>query len=169
MLQLCEDAREYGFRHFFYGGAEGVADKLAERLTGLFPGLQVAGTYCPPFRKLSEDEQDDVAAKINATQPDIVWVGLGAPKQEKWMAEQVRRIKAPAMIGVGAAFDFHSGNVQWAPRFVRRCGIVWAYRLAVEPRRMWRRRPQPPRHSRDAPRRRRRAGGRTRVEGCRRL
>src|SRR4051812_7537177 len=102
MLQLCNDARPLGFRHFFYGGAEGIADKLVACLTAQFPGLQVAGTCCPPFRKLSEDEQDDVAAKINATRPDIVWVGLGAPKQEKWMSEQLRRIHAPAMIGVGA-------------------------------------------------------------------
>jgi N-acetylglucosaminyldiphosphoundecaprenol N-acetyl-beta-D-mannosaminyltransferase len=139
MLQICDEARPRGYRHFFYGGADGIADKLARTLVDQYPGLHIAGTYCPPFRALDDVEQDEIAAKINATHPDIVWVGLGAPKQEKWMAAQLRRIKAPAMIGVGAAFDFHSGNIKWAPRFVRRCGIEWAYRLVVEPRRMWRR------------------------------
>lgn len=139
MLKLCDWGRENGYRHFFYGGAEGVADKLAERLSGEYPGLNVVGIYCPPFRHLSDEEDRLMVEKINSARPDIVWVGLGAPKQEKWMAEHVGRIKATAMIGVGAAFDFHSGNVKWAPALIRRFGLEWAYRLIQEPRRLWRR------------------------------
>ena len=139
MLKLCDWGREKGLRHFFYGGAEGVADKLASRLTEMYPGMEVAGTYCPPFRTLSEDEDQDIVDMINATNADIIWVGLGAPKQEKWMADHVGRLKATAMVGVGAAFDFHSGNVKWAPGIIRKLGLEWAWRLVENPKRMWRR------------------------------
>lgn len=131
--------REKGYRHFFYGGAPGVAETLVEKLSREYPGLQIAGSYSPPYRPLSEQEDAKVVAMINAARPDIVWVGLGATKQEKWMAEHVRRIEATAMIGVGAAFDFHSANVKWAPAWIQKSGLEWAYRLAKEPRRMWRR------------------------------
>lgn len=139
MVKLCDWGREKDYRHFFYGGAEGVADVLVDRLAQDYPGLRVAGTYCPPFRPLSEKEDRDIVDHINAAEPDIVWVGLGAPGQEKWMAKHLGRIRATAMIGVGAAFDFHSGNVKWAPAWIRKIGIEWAYRLALEPKRMWRR------------------------------
>lgn len=139
MLKLCDWGREEGYRHFFYGGKEGVAERLKERLCQVYPDLQVVGTYCPPFRQLSEQEDQEIVRAINATHPDIVWVGLGAPKQEKWMAEHLGRINATAMIGVGAAFDFHSGRAKWAPAWMRRLGLEWAYRLAQNPRRMWRR------------------------------
>lgn len=139
MLKLCDRGREYGMRHFFYGGASGVAEILAERLTARFPGLAVAGTCCPPFRALSPEEDTEIVRQINEARADIVWVGLGSPKQEKWMADHVGRIDAPAMIGVGAAFDFHSGQVKWAPAWMRKMGIEWAYRLGTEPGRMWRR------------------------------
>ena len=139
MLELCDQGRKLGYRHFFHGGGEGIAERLAERLCQRFPGLQVAGTSCPPFRKLSDAEDAAIVDQINATKPDIIWVGLGAPKQEKWMAAHAGRIDATAMIGVGAAFDFHSGNIAWAPRWVRRAGMEWAWRLLLNPRRMWRR------------------------------
>ncbi len=139
MLELCDIGREFGFRHFFYGGQEGVADRLAERLSQEFPGLDVAGTYCPPFRQLSEQEDDDIVEMINQSQPDVLWVGLGAPKQEKWMLAHRDRLSCAAVAGVGAAFDFHSGNVAWAPSFVRKFGLEWIHRLALNPRRMWRR------------------------------
>jgi len=139
MLEICDWGRERGYRHFFYGGKEGVANTLAERLCQQFPGLEVAGTYSPPFRTLTQEEDEAAVRMINATRPDVVWVGLGAPKQEKWMAAHVGRIEAAAMIGVGAAFDFHSGNVKWAPAWVRRIGMEWSWRLAHEPRRLWRR------------------------------
>ena len=139
MLKLCDWCRAARFRHFFYGGASGVAEALAERLTAQFPGLEVAGTCCPPFRDLSPAEDAEIVQRINEARPDIVWVGLGSPKQEKWMLQHLGRMQATAMIGVGAAFDFHSGNVKWTPAWTRRLGLEWAYRLTQNPRRMWRR------------------------------
>jgi N-acetylglucosaminyldiphosphoundecaprenol N-acetyl-beta-D-mannosaminyltransferase len=139
MLSLSDLGRRHGFRHYFYGAAEGVAQNLSERLRKKFTGLEVTGTYSPPFRALSEKEDLAIIEQINESCPDIVWIGLGAPKQEKWMADHLGKIKATAMIGVGAAFDVHSENVQWAPPWIRKLGIEWAYRLALEPRRMWRR------------------------------
>ena len=139
MLEICDRGRELNFRHFFLGGAQGIPEKLAHRLQSRFPGLHVCGTLSPPFRHLSDDEDNQLVRYINSTKPDILWIGLGAPKQEIWMANHFGRIHAPVMIGVGAAFDFHSGNLSWAPGWVRRFGIEWAYRLLREPRRMWRR------------------------------
>lgn len=139
MLDMCERGRERNLRHFFYGGAPGVAEELARRMTAQYPGMIVAGTCCPPFRELSAAEDQKIIDRLNATEPDVVWIGLGAPKQEKWMRDHAGRVQAAAMIGVGAAFDFHSGNVKWAPWIVRKCGVEWAYRLMMEPRRMWRR------------------------------
>jgi len=139
MLSLCDWGRAEGYRHFFYGGAKGMADELAKRFCRIYPDLQVAGTYCPPFRSLTKEEDKDIVEKINYTDPDIIWVGLGSPKQEKWMADHLGKIQATAMIGVGAAFDFHSGNAKWAPNWIRRLGLEWAYRLSKEPKRMWRR------------------------------
>ncbi len=139
MLRLCDWGRAERLRHFFYGGAPGVADAMAGRLTQSYPGLDVVGTYCPPFRRLSPGEDADILEYINGAKPDIVWVGLGSPKQEKWMMVHQGKINAAALIGVGAAFDFHSGRVKWAPKWVRDLGLEWAYRLAAEPQRMWRR------------------------------
>lgn len=139
MLKLCDWGREHGYRHYFYGGDDGVAEKLREKLCRRYPGLQVVGTCSPPFRPISHQEDREIVEQINSTEPDIVWVGLGAPKQEKWMANHLGCIRAVALIGVGAAFDFHSENVKWAPIWLRRLGLEWAYRLAREPKRMWRR------------------------------
>jgi len=138
MLYVCDVGRRYGYRHFFYGGGQDVAERLSKRLQDLYPGLQVVGTYCPPFRAVA-DEDTEIVNRINAAEPDILWVGLGAPKQEQWMAMHMGRIQATAMIGVGAAFDFHSGNVKWSPAWIRKLGLEWAYRMAQNPRRMWRR------------------------------
>jgi N-acetylglucosaminyldiphosphoundecaprenol N-acetyl-beta-D-mannosaminyltransferase len=139
MLKMCDWGRKKNYRHFFYGGQNGVANKLVEKLMHLYPGLLIAGTYCPPFRKLSAPEDNHIIKIINDANPDIVWVGLGAPKQEKWMAQHLGLINATAMIGVGAAFDFHSGNVKWAPNWVRSTGLEWAYRLMQNPKRLWKR------------------------------
>jgi len=139
MLNCCDWGRRFGFRHFFYGGKPGVAEKLAERLSSRFAGLQVAGSLCPPFRKLTDEEDAEIVERMNAARATIVWVGLGAPKQEKWMAGHLGRVQAAAMIGVGAAFDFHAGTARWAPRWMRMLGLEWLYRLYCAPRRMWRR------------------------------
>jgi N-acetylglucosaminyldiphosphoundecaprenol N-acetyl-beta-D-mannosaminyltransferase len=139
MLALCTHSVPQGYRHHFYGGADGVAQELARALIKRFPGLQVAGASTPPFRPLTDAEDERVVAEINATRPDIVWVGLGAPKQEYWMAAHVGRVTAPVLIGVGAAFDFHTGRKKQAPRWMQRNGLEWLYRLASEPRRLWKR------------------------------
>jgi N-acetylglucosaminyldiphosphoundecaprenol N-acetyl-beta-D-mannosaminyltransferase len=139
MLALCDRGRRLGYRHYFYGGAEGTPELLAERLAARFPGMEVAGTYSPPFRPLTPQEDLEVCERINAAAPDFVWVGLGSPKQDYWVAEHRGRIRARALLAVGAAFDFHSGLVEEAPAWMRRTGLQWAHRLAQEPRRLWRR------------------------------
>lgn len=139
MLALSEHSISKGYRHFFYGGAEGVPERLANVLQKRFPGLQVAGTYSPPFRPLTREEDEQIVQMINTADPDIVWVGLGSPKQEYWMAEHRPRLRAPVLIGVGAAFDFLSGRKPQAPRWMQRAGLEWLFRLLTEPRRLWRR------------------------------
>jgi len=139
MLALCERSPSKGYRHFFYGGAEGVPERLARSLHERFPGLIVAGTYSPPFRALTQEEERAIAAQIDAAKPDIVWVGLSTPKQERWMAVNRERLVAPVLIGVGAAFDFHAGLKSQAPRWMQHSGLEWLFRLVTEPRRLWRR------------------------------
>ena len=139
MLACCERSERTGYRHFFYGGAEGVPELLAERLRRRFPRLTVAGTCSPPFRALSAEEDAELVRRINDGAPDIVWVGLSTPKQEKWMYDHLGRIRAPVLIGVGAAFDFHAGLKKQAPLWMQHSGLEWFYRLSTEPRRLWRR------------------------------
>jgi N-acetylglucosaminyldiphosphoundecaprenol N-acetyl-beta-D-mannosaminyltransferase len=139
MLECCRESRARGFRHYFYGGGEGVADRLAARLEARFPGLRVVGTCTPPFRNLTTNEDAETVARINAAGPDIIWVGLSTPKQERWMHAHVGRLHAPVLIGVGAAFDFHAGLKRQAPRWMQRSGLEWSFRLLSEPRRLWRR------------------------------
>jgi N-acetylglucosaminyldiphosphoundecaprenol N-acetyl-beta-D-mannosaminyltransferase len=139
MLALCERSIATGYRHFFYGGGEHVAERLVQRLERRFPGLAVAGMHTPPFRTLSPGEDDEIVQQINETKPDIVWVGLGTPKQEHWIAQHVHRLTASALIGVGAAFDFHAGVKAQAPRWMQRNGLEWLFRMASEPRRLGRR------------------------------
>lgn len=139
MLQLCEMGVGRGWRHYFYGGAEGVAQGLAQILQRRFPGLRVAGTHAPPFRLLTEEEQLRDLEQINAAHAHIVWVGLGCPKQEIWMRENAARLKDVVVIGVGAAFDFHGGRIPRAPSWMRRNGLEWLHRLSCEPARLWRR------------------------------
>ncbi|HET8776835.1 MAG TPA: WecB/TagA/CpsF family glycosyltransferase [Candidatus Limnocylindria bacterium] len=125
-----------GRRHYFYGGGPGVSDALAARLTARFPGLQVAGTMSPPFRDLSPAEDRRIVDEINAAGPDYVWVGLGAPKQDLWVASHRPMLDAPALLAVGAAFDFHAGTRRRAPRWMQGLGMEWLYRLAAEPKRL---------------------------------
>jgi len=136
MLDVCAWSETNGSRHFFYGGADGVAELLAEKLKARFPKLQVAGTFTPPFRPLGAEEEKQLQAMVRAVRPDIFWVGLSTPKQEKFMSEYLPKLDVTLMIGVGAAFDFHSGRVKQAPRWMQRSGLEWFYRLCREPRRL---------------------------------
>jgi N-acetylglucosaminyldiphosphoundecaprenol N-acetyl-beta-D-mannosaminyltransferase len=137
--EVCARSNETGWRHYFYGGAEGVGETLAGKLKDKNPKLQIAGIECPPFRVLSADEKEAVIQRIKASKADIVWVGLGCPKQEAWMHEHVGRLDGVVLIGVGAAFDFLSGRIARAPVWMQRNGLEWLHRLASEPRRLWRR------------------------------
>jgi N-acetylglucosaminyldiphosphoundecaprenol N-acetyl-beta-D-mannosaminyltransferase len=139
MLALCAVAAERGWRHYFYGGGDGTPERLADRLRERFPALRVVGTCSPPFRPLTEEEDAAIVQAINGASPDIVWVGLSTPKQERWMANHVGRVRAPVLIGVGAAFDIHAGTLAQAPRWMQRSGLEWLYRLIREPRRLWKR------------------------------
>ncbi len=137
MMATCEHGLSRGYRHFLYGGGPGVADELSSCLQSRFPGLEVVGTLTPPYRLMTSQEDAEAVVRINATKPDIVWVGLSTPKQETWMHEHLGKIRAPVMIGVGAAFDFLSGRKPQAPRWIQRNGLEWLFRLCSEPRRLW--------------------------------
>jgi len=137
MLAACERAQQRGFSHFFYGGGPGVPQRLIERLSKLYPSLRVAGSYSPPFRPLTPEEDRQVVEQINSSGADLVWVGLSTPKQERWMAAHVEKLNAPVLVGVGAAFDFNAGLKRQAPRWMRKAGLEWTFRLATEPRRLW--------------------------------
>jgi len=139
MRRLTEISALKGYRQFYYGGGPGLADQLAATLKARYPTLPVAGTVTPPFRPLTPEEDEAMIARINAAAPDIVWVGLSTPKQEFWMASHVGRLNASVLVGVGAAFDFLAGTKAQAPAWMQRSGLEWAYRLAHEPRRLWRR------------------------------
>jgi N-acetylglucosaminyldiphosphoundecaprenol N-acetyl-beta-D-mannosaminyltransferase len=139
MAAVCARSPQRGYRHFFYGGAEGVPERLSQQLCERYPGLTVVGTHSPPFQALTPQEEAIETALINEADPDIIWVGLSTPKQERWMAAHRDRLSAPVLIGVGAAFDIHSGLKPEAPKWVQRSGFQWLFRLALEPRRLWRR------------------------------
>jgi N-acetylglucosaminyldiphosphoundecaprenol N-acetyl-beta-D-mannosaminyltransferase len=123
-----------GWRHFYYGGKEGVPEEMARRFAARYPGTTCVGTYSPPFRALTDEEDRAIVAHINEARPDFVWVGLGLVKQEEWIAGHIDAIDAPWLVGVGAAFDYHSGAVPWAPRFLRALGLEWVFRLIIQPR-----------------------------------
>ncbi len=140
MARYCERAASTGTRQFLYGGRnQGALVQLALNLRRRHPGVKIVGGYSPPFRELDDDETTAIADEINRSGADVVWVGIGQPKQEKWMAAMRERLEAPVLIGVGAAFDFHAGLVPQAPSWMQEVGLEWAYRLAHEPRRLWRR------------------------------
>jgi N-acetylglucosaminyldiphosphoundecaprenol N-acetyl-beta-D-mannosaminyltransferase len=139
MAELCRWGLHRGYRHFLYGGKPGVAELLRERLEGRFPGIQIAGSYTPPFGALSAAQEHDLREQIAACKPDILWVGLSTPKQERFMAEHVGKLDVALMAGVGAAFDVHAGLVRDSPDWIKQCGLQWLDRLRKEPRRLWRR------------------------------
>ena len=140
MELACERAARSGLRFYLYGGRnQGALAQLARNLRLRYPGLRIVGGYVPPFRPLTPGEEDAVAADVRRSGADVVWVGIGVPKQEKWMARMRPRLDAPVLVGVGAAFDFHAGLVTQAPGWVQRVGLEWLFRLVQEPRRLWRR------------------------------
>jgi N-acetylglucosaminyldiphosphoundecaprenol N-acetyl-beta-D-mannosaminyltransferase len=140
MARACARAVDTGARFYLYGGRnQGALVQLALNLRRQFPGVKIVGGYSPPHRRLTKEERDAVASEINHSRADVVWVGIGVPKQEKWMAELRPSLDPPVLVGVGAAFDFHAGLVPQAPNWVQEAGLEWAFRLAHEPRRLWRR------------------------------
>jgi N-acetylglucosaminyldiphosphoundecaprenol N-acetyl-beta-D-mannosaminyltransferase len=139
MFEVCRRSARTGIRHFLYGGNPGIAGELAERLRRRFPGITVVGTFTPPFRPLEPSEQGALERQMETALPDIVWVGLSTPKQEKFMAANFRRLPCKIMVGVGAAFDIHTGHVKDAPKWIKDAGLQWAHRLCQEPGRLWKR------------------------------
>jgi len=134
MLEACRFGQQRGWRHFFCGGQPGTAERLARALKHRYPGLRVAGVFCPPFRKPTDREERAMIRQINAAEPDVLWVGLGLPKQERWIARYRDRLNATWLIGVGAAFDYHAGLANYPPAWIRRIGMEWLYRLMHQPR-----------------------------------
>jgi N-acetylglucosaminyldiphosphoundecaprenol N-acetyl-beta-D-mannosaminyltransferase len=140
MDRACARAARTGQRFYLYGGRNsGALVELTRMLRLRHPGLKIVGGYTPPFRELTETESDAVAEDIRRSRADVVWVGIGVPKQEKWMARMRDRLDSPVLVGVGAAFDFHAGLIPQAPATMQRYGLEWLYRLCQEPRRLWRR------------------------------
>jgi N-acetylglucosaminyldiphosphoundecaprenol N-acetyl-beta-D-mannosaminyltransferase len=140
MARHCERSARTGARLFLYGGRnQGALVQLALNLRTQYPGLKIVGGYAPPFRPLDPDEEAAIAGEINRSGADVVWVGIGVPKQEKWMAAMRARLDAPVLVGVGAAFDFHAGLTAQAPNWIQSLGLEWLFRLATEPRRLWKR------------------------------
>jgi N-acetylglucosaminyldiphosphoundecaprenol N-acetyl-beta-D-mannosaminyltransferase len=130
---------ERGWRHYFYGATPQTLERLRDSLARLFPGIQIVGCHAPPFRELTESEREQVLANIQSAKPDIVWVGLGMPKQEKWIYDVRGALPGMVLVGIGAAFDFLAGTKAQAPKWMQRSGLEWVFRLGTEPRRLWRR------------------------------
>jgi N-acetylglucosaminyldiphosphoundecaprenol N-acetyl-beta-D-mannosaminyltransferase len=136
MASLCQISVERNYRHFLYGGESGVAELLKQRLESRFPDLQIVGTYTPPFRNLTDEEEEEIFRQLQELQPHILWVGLSTPKQERFMARYVDRLQVPLMVGVGAAFDYHTGRISDCSDWIKRAGLQWLHRLLQDPRRL---------------------------------
>jgi N-acetylglucosaminyldiphosphoundecaprenol N-acetyl-beta-D-mannosaminyltransferase len=139
MLQLCEESVAKGQTHFFYGGDVGVAEQLKQTLQARYPGLHVVGTYTPPFRPLNELEERELQETVSRLKPDLFWVGLSTPKQERFMAQYLGKLDTKIMLGVGAAFDIHTGRIKESPEWLKATGFQWLHRMCQEPRRLWKR------------------------------
>jgi N-acetylglucosaminyldiphosphoundecaprenol N-acetyl-beta-D-mannosaminyltransferase len=139
MFALCELSVREGWTHFLCGGKEGTAEDLKTRLTAQFPGIRVVGTFCPPFRPLNAEEENRLITQVAAVKPDLFWVGMSTPKQERFMAEYLSKLDLGIMLGVGAAFDVHTGRILDSPAWIKRIGMQWLHRLCQEPKRLWRR------------------------------
>lgn len=136
MGEIFKISAEKGYRHYFYGSTDETLEKLYAALIDAYPGIQIAGMYSPPFRPMTEAEDKAIVERINETEPDFVWVGLGAPKQEKWMAAHQGRVKG-LMVGVGAGFDYYAGNIERAPEWMQKSNLEWVYRLIQDPKRLF--------------------------------
>lgn len=136
MGEIFKVSVQRGYRHYFYGSTEKTLEILYQRLNEQYPGIQIVGMYSPPFRTITEEEDTDIVDRINETNPDFVWVGLGAPKQEKWMAAHQGRVKG-FMVGVGAGFDYYAGNIERAPQWMQKSNLEWVFRLMQDPRRLF--------------------------------
>jgi N-acetylglucosaminyldiphosphoundecaprenol N-acetyl-beta-D-mannosaminyltransferase len=136
---FCEATAQRHYRHYFYGSAPGIAEQMGENLKKMAPGMEIAGAFSPPFRALSAEEDTYIVEMINRAKPDVLWVGLGCPKQEYWVVEHRHRLNVPVILAVGQAFDIHAGVLKRAPRWMREHGLEWLFRLLSEPRRLWRR------------------------------
>lgn len=139
MLAIARRSELTGWSHFLCGGADGVAEKLRTVLIRRFPSINITGTYTPPFRRLTDEEESTLIRTIDRLRPDIVWVGLSTPKQERFMAEYLPSLNTTLMVGVGAAFDFHTGRIKDSPQWLKRSGLQWLHRLLQEPSRLWQR------------------------------
>ncbi len=139
MLRFCQETARNGYRHFIYGGDTGVPEQLAARLEAECPGIRIVGMHSPPFRPLTLEEDAAAVNMINRAAPDVLWVGLGTPKQDRWMHEHRDRLRVPVMVGVGAAFDFLASRKKQAPAWMQEHGLEWLFRLLQEPRRLWKR------------------------------
>lgn len=139
MAKMCDISRRKGYSHFLYGGTQETLRRLERTLANRFPGINIAGGYAPPFRPLNMAEEKDLASLVHTAAPDILWVGISTPKQERFMARHSGELNARVMVGVGAAFNYLLGDIKYGPELMRSSGLEWAYRLAQEPRRLWRR------------------------------
>lgn len=139
MMTFCRETASKGYRHFFLGGRPGLPERLSESLRRRIPALQIVGTFSPPFGQVTSEEDEAIRTMINATDPDVVWVGLSEINQDTWMYEHRGKLNAPVLIGIGAAFDFLAGTKRQAPEWMRENGLEWLFRLLQEPRRLWRR------------------------------
>lgn len=138
MGEILKISTEKGYRHYFYGSTPETLEKLKENLSRDYPGIQIVGMYSPPFRTLTDDEDKEIISTINEANPDFLWIGLGAPKQEKWMAAHQGKVKG-LMVGVGAAFDYFAGNIERAPEWMQKANLEWVYRLLQDPKRLFKR------------------------------
>jgi N-acetylglucosaminyldiphosphoundecaprenol N-acetyl-beta-D-mannosaminyltransferase len=139
LMDFCRQTAKRAYGHFFFGGAPGVPEELAVRLKRQFPEMRIAGTFSPPFRQLSAEEDARAVQMIEDAAPDVLWIGLGCPKQERWMYQHYERLNVPVIVGVGQAFDIHAGRKPQAPVWMRQHGLEWLFRLLREPARLWRR------------------------------
>ena len=139
MLEVCRRSIAAGHTHFLYGGKPGVAEHLRAVLTERFPAIEIVGAYTPPFRDLSRAEEVNLMRQVSLSEPDIIWVGLSTPRQERFMSNYLHRLKSKLMIGVGAAFDIHTGKIKDAPSWMKKSGLQWLHRLYQEPSRLWKR------------------------------